>query len=360
MSVGPVVDVIVPVYKAEQYLRQCTDSILGQTWKELELWLVDDGSPDHSPELCDQIAAEDGRVHVIHKENGGPNDACICGVRASANPYIMFVDGDDWLERSCIEEMMEHAAGIGAGEVICGGYMIERDWKNSPEYRGNGAEPGEYTGSRLQEAVFDRLLGNEERTIILSRCMKLYSRELIENNIIYCDTGIRMGDDVCLIVPAILDARRLYVCKDAWHYHYRFVHQSIVHAYDPGMRSNMHRLKAALLKIYQEKNRDPEQVEKEYFYLMLLVLKNEIRRGGVPLREITGQIRTICLEEQLKSISARIVQPPHDNANRLLMFIIQNPDRLRIMLVHLVFRLRLAVDRMQAGAAALRSKDQNS
>ena len=100
-EVKPFVSVIIPVYKVEPYLRQCVDSVLAQTYRNLEIILVDDGSPDGCPAICDEYAAKDARVRVIHKENGGLSDARNAGIRAATGEYLLFLDSDDYLENKC-------------------------------------------------------------------------------------------------------------------------------------------------------------------------------------------------------------------------------------------------------------------
>lgn len=95
---NPEYSIIVPVYKVEPYLRQCVDSVLCQTFEDFELILVDDGSPDQCPAICDEYAAKDGRVCVIHKQNGGLSDARNTGVEAAKGEYLIFLDSDDWWE----------------------------------------------------------------------------------------------------------------------------------------------------------------------------------------------------------------------------------------------------------------------
>ena len=93
----PLISVIVPVYGVEAYLNQCIDSILAQTHKNLEIILVDDGSPDRCPTICDEYARKDSRVRVIHKKNGGLSDARNAGLEIATGEYIGFVDSDDWI-----------------------------------------------------------------------------------------------------------------------------------------------------------------------------------------------------------------------------------------------------------------------
>ena len=103
------VTVIVPVYKVEQYLKRCVDSILKQTVEKIEVILVDDGSPDTCPVICDEIAKKDDRVRVVHKKNGGLASARNAGLTIAKGEYIVFVDSDDWIEPNMLEELLEKA-----------------------------------------------------------------------------------------------------------------------------------------------------------------------------------------------------------------------------------------------------------
>lgn len=105
----PEISVIVPVYKAEQYLKRCVKSILEQTYQDFELILVDDGSPDNSPSLCDEWAKNDNRIHVIHKENGGASSARNAGLKAAKGNWIAFADSDDWLDKAALKTLYDLA-----------------------------------------------------------------------------------------------------------------------------------------------------------------------------------------------------------------------------------------------------------
>ena len=91
------ISIIVPVFKVEKYLKRCVESIRNQTYPDIEIILVDDGSPDACPQICDQYAQEDARIKVIHKSNGGLSDARNCGIDAARGKYIGFVDSDDYI-----------------------------------------------------------------------------------------------------------------------------------------------------------------------------------------------------------------------------------------------------------------------
>ena len=140
---GERVSIVVPVYNVQEYLKRCVDSILAQTYENMEIILVDDGSKDSSGQICDSYAEKDNRIRVIHKENGGSNSARLAGVRAAMCEYICFVDSDDWIEPVMIEKMMEAAEREQADIVASGIYVDEpvRPWIWK-----NGIRQGVYKG----------------------------------------------------------------------------------------------------------------------------------------------------------------------------------------------------------------------
>lgn len=107
MKESPLISVIVPIYKVEQYLDKCIKSITNQTYKNLEIFLVDDGSPDRCGEMCDDYAKDDQRIIVIHKKNGGLSDARNAAIDVAIGDYIMFVDSDDWIELNACERIVQ-------------------------------------------------------------------------------------------------------------------------------------------------------------------------------------------------------------------------------------------------------------
>ena len=154
----PEISVIVPVYRAEAFLKTCTDSILGQTFSDLELLLVEDGSPDGSGALCDAIAAEDARVRVFHKENGGVSSARNLGMREARGRFLAFADADDWLAPNALEVLHRIAKDGGADTAGCAHYRAEVTGQMARE---PGALPlGVYGPEELREGIVNRLLGD--------------------------------------------------------------------------------------------------------------------------------------------------------------------------------------------------------
>lgn len=125
MNSQPKISVIVPVYKTEGLLDRCVESIVGQTNKNLEIILVDDGSPDNCPAMCDEWAEKDSRIRVIHKENGGVSSARNAALDIATGDYIGFVDSDDWIEPEMYSSLIQKISESGKNIALCSYYAVE-------------------------------------------------------------------------------------------------------------------------------------------------------------------------------------------------------------------------------------------
>ena len=330
------ISIIVPVYRTEEYLERCVDSLLNQTYRETEIVLVDDGSPDECPAMCDGYGERDERIRVVHKENGGLVSAWQAGVKASTGEYLCFVDSDDWVERDMLEKMAAYLSPRKGDkkEIICCNFVINRPGKETEHF--HGLEPGIYEGERLQGEVKENLLGHENRKISMSRCMKLFSRSLIEDNLKYSNPHITMGEDVNIVLPALLDCRRVVIMEGALFYHYFYNDTSMVHKYDAGMYEGIKTLYRTIKEIYKAKGRESGEIQadKEYIYLLLLALKNEIRSGE---KGYGNRVKTICGEKENREIIASNPVSVGDKTNRLLYFVLRHPWEWAIAALRLVF-----------------------
>lgn len=125
----PEISVIVPVYKVEEYLPQCIDSILAQTFTDFELLLVDDGSPDRCGEICEEYAGKDMRIRVFHQQNSGVSAARNIGLQHAKGTYIVFVDSDDWVSTDYLLHLYKSLPDTGIGLVMGGALKYSIDGK---------------------------------------------------------------------------------------------------------------------------------------------------------------------------------------------------------------------------------------
>ena len=173
----PTISVIVPVYKVEPYLHRCVDSILAQTFTDFELILVDDGSPDNCPAICDEYAKKDSRVHVIHQKNGGLSAARNAGICVAKGNYLFFADSDDVVPEDCLRQLKkacdEQHADIALGEI--------KKFKELSELRitnNKRVSAKLYSGIEAINKFLDRSIYTGK---YVSSCGKLYKRELFSS-----------------------------------------------------------------------------------------------------------------------------------------------------------------------------------
>lgn len=212
---NPAISVVVPVYKAEKYLKECVDSILSQTFTDFELILVDDCSPDNSPQMCDEYAKKDKRIKVLHhKVNQGSIAAYRDGVNASAGEYIQFVDSDDWIEKNMFERLYQKTVSEGCDFVYCD--VIRFTTEDNQLY---------------PDTTFDSR-GREKKEIVI--CMiedkfpqympnKLFKKNLF-NNLVWPEFMLR--EDTVIVIQLLLNAEKVGY-EYSILYHYRFNKESI-------------------------------------------------------------------------------------------------------------------------------------
>lgn len=169
----PLISVIVPVYKVEKYLNRCIKSIVEQTYGNLEIILVDDGSPDHCPAMCDAWAERDSRIKVIHKGNGGLSDARNAGMKAANGELIGFVDSDDWIAQDMYQCLYETMRADNSDIAACGVKMVWEDGLPSQMLTKNGS-----CVLDCEEAMKALI---EESWLKQPVWYKLYKTELIQN-----------------------------------------------------------------------------------------------------------------------------------------------------------------------------------
>lgn len=328
------VSIIVPVYNVEKYIAQCIESLQQQTYPNIEIVLVDDGSTDRCPEICDSYSKSDNRIVVIHKENQGLVNAWIDGTRISTGQYLCFVDSDDWVEKDMIAEFVA-VSNSNYEEIICSDLWIEFDSRR--EERKNQLNPGEYLENELKGIWENGILGNEQRLIMFSRCTKLITKSLIENNIHFCEKNIRMGEDLNIILPALLDCKRLVVL-DKKFYHYRQNNNSMIHVYDSNMYQDIQSLHRAMKHILEQKKikNVNELAGKEYIMLLFLVVKNELKGN----KEYIRYIKEICKDSDNRTILKSYTLKLTDKANICIWFVMKHPHTALIWMLKALMRVK--------------------
>lgn len=295
----PFLSIIVPVYKVEKYIHQCVDSILNQTLKDFELILIDDGSPDNCPDICDEYGIKDSRVKVIHKENGGPMSACKAGVKIAQGQYIGFVDSDDWIDLNMFEQLGLKALEHNVDMVCCG--LIKEFEDNSRPSEREVIRPREgfYNRKMIEHELFPKLINCGRimgRYVSTDRYDKIFKKDLLKNNLVFCDERVIIGDDMIMVFSCICDAESLYIDNYFFPYHYRIRNGSIMGSYNRQYFTQCKFLNEQLSLIANKKNvySFETQLVNELVSLAFDAIDLEILNCPDNRKEVIVHIRDIC------------------------------------------------------------------
>lgn len=209
---NPAVSIIVPVYNAEDYLKRCVDSILGQEYRDFELLLVDDGSTDTSGKLCDEYAAKDKRVYVIHKTNSGVSDTRNMAINHAKGTYLQFVDSDDWLTPDATKLMVRAAREHHCDMVISDFYRVAGE---RVSHKGDIEEDDVMD----QEAFAACMMENPSDFYYGVLWNKLYCREIVERYHLRMDSEISWCEDFMFNLEYIRHAESFYALRTPIYYY---------------------------------------------------------------------------------------------------------------------------------------------
>ena len=202
--------VIVPIYKVEKYLKRCIESVLNQTCKDFELILVDDGSPDNCPGICDAYASENANVKVVHKENGGLVSARQAGIKIASGEYVFNLDGDDAL----IPETLECAKNIITetnADIVSFSHAEYRNG-TTKEIVNDIIPVGFYDKENMIKSIYPHILSDKNmKNITYFLCGKAIRRTLVTPHQLNVTTKISLGEDLSCVIPCYLDANSFYM-----------------------------------------------------------------------------------------------------------------------------------------------------
>ena len=216
------ISIIVPCFKVEKYLERCLDSLRNQMLQEVEIILVDDGSPDRVPQICDEYARRDSRIKVVHKENEGLGYARNSGLNIASGDYVAFVDSDDFVELNMYQTLYDEAQKENADVVFCN-FLRETqngDWIECKEV----AEETKLTGSEIRMFMLDMIASpkkvKKERKCQMSVWHAIYKRSTIEKrHIRFLSEREIASEDIPFNVDFLSQCKKVVYCPDCF-YHY--------------------------------------------------------------------------------------------------------------------------------------------
>lgn len=207
------ISIIVPIYGVEQYLKRCVDSLVNQTYRNLEIILVDDGSPDKCGEICDEYAKKDERIVVIHKPNGGLADARNSGIKSATGEYLMFIDSDDWIELDTCEIIINEAILHKAEIVVFEFNLVYDNGKKVKRHSGIVS-----TTPTKEECIRSLIYKIPESGIFNNVCNKLFARRLFADIRFPCG---KVAEDHGVIYKLIHNAETVCVVDRCFYNYYK-------------------------------------------------------------------------------------------------------------------------------------------
>ena len=324
------ISIVVPIYGVEKYLDRCVESLVNQTYSNLEIILVDDGSPDRCPQMCENWAMRDSRIRVIHKENAGLGMARNTGIEAASGQYICFIDSDDYIALETIEEVYgairQHRADLVAfgmrkvnrhGEVVSS--MIPKGTREC--YRG-----WEVQEIFLPDWVDNRYCGVQIRNLCLSAWSCLYSMELIRRaNWRFVSERELISEDSYSLIRLARDVSCVAVLEKAFYY-YCDNETSLTRTYRPDRYERIKKFYGACLSMAQQQGYG-EAVQHAIagvtFSFVVAAMK-QIAESEISREQKKKEIAHIVVDDMMNDI-LHIVRNRYDGyARKLLIFAMQN------------------------------------
>ncbi|MDY6030089.1 MAG: glycosyltransferase family 2 protein [Acidaminococcaceae bacterium] len=286
----PLITIIIPVYNVEKYLSDCLDSVINQTYKNLEIILVDDGSTDDSGKICDDYAMIDNRIKVIHKHNEGVTLARIVAFQHSQGEFIMFIDSDDYVSDNIVDRMVFVQREYDVDIVSCQNFDDNDGVISEPGIR---TELGFYDKKRLIELLQTNFL-HDKRTLMAGMTGYLWTR-LIKRTFVgnALNAGVDMihSEDQVAMLQLLYDAQSMYVMKDRLYY-YVSRHGQVTKKYDSRLWNNFE----VYFKRIQQIDKCEylkEQIPRRIFMMLRMLVQMELRN------------KTLCYSKRLNNVRVR-------------------------------------------------------
>lgn len=319
----PLVSIIVPVYKTEKYIHECVDSLINQTLKDIEIILVDDGSPDNCPAICDAYADKDNRIVVIHKDNGGLSDARNVALKTAKGDYIGFVDSDDFVEPTMFEKLYNSAITHNSDISICSHSLINSSRKDlSLPFKSDV-----YKDDEIVDNFIIPLLGDDRDADIYYLegfvCRQLFKRDLIADNKFKSERAF-FAEDVVFDLEVYQKCSKMSVVNEPL-YCYRYNEESLSNRYRPNVWNMLFNLLSFMDSIIdslgiQEKSlvRNTNQIIR-FIKFSLINLKKE--ECPLTKKEKINELKTIFESKYAKTVLKTSVLRKQDFKTTILFLL---------------------------------------
>lgn len=300
------VSIVIPVYNAESYLTDCIESIINQSYQNIEIILVDDGSTDNSGSICDNYAKKDNRIKVIHEKNSGVSTARNSGIKASSSGYVNFIDSDDIVHSDYIKKLVEN---VNSDLLpIC---RIE-------EFQDRVTIKNEDNG--IINLNKDRFIELCKLTLLNTPCCKLYNLDIIRNNNICFDTKLSLGEDLLFNLDYLKHIDKIVIVDQVLYYYRRSESNTLSTAYNPKMpeiQSILFDKYTDFFKVLSMDNSTSRIYDSYRYSILAIMIENEFKNKSVNFLERCLNVKKILKDSNMKKRINSIHNP--NNKFRFLL-----------------------------------------
>jgi glycosyltransferase involved in cell wall biosynthesis len=335
------ISIVVPVYNVEQYISRCIESLINQTYRNIEIILVDDGSTDRSGIICDEYEQKDSRIKVIHKKNGGLTSARLAGFHLSSGEYIAFVDSDDWVSTDMYKIMYRNIVKSSADICICSYYTVVKGnkfAKNIP------VKMGVYQSNQIKNEILIKMAGRnswiEEDYLTGFIPLKLYKKTLIQEGWFFSEREY-FAEDILFNLHAITSAKCITVINDQLYY-YSYHSSSLSNSYRHKRWDQLLKLNMYCRQFFQSqglfdcvKNR----LDNALVGAVLGSIDNEAKRDNP--KEFSGKVKEVSRIIQTPGVIEAInTQISDKNAKRRIYYLFIRAKLSAILVILSSLRMR--------------------
>lgn len=305
------ISIILPIYNVEPYIKQCLCSLIAQTYKNLEIILVNDGSTDSSLEICRAYAKIDPRIMIINKQNEGVAIARNIGMEKASGTYIAFVDPDDWIEPEMYDALLKQLKKWEAPVCLCNFY---KDYKKKSQAKLFEFDKEVLVGDEIIEYLINDMIGVADLlpkyTMIMGSVWRgLYLRQFLKENQLTFIPKVSIMEDLIFMIKVLLKCEKVAIDSGVW-YHYVQHSDSNLHSYNEQLWEHQLIVYQHLEQSLKETGLEEQlrnRLDTRYIGMILTTLKNEMytKKEG-DFKETLGRIKEILTDDTLKSVLERI------------------------------------------------------
>lgn len=337
------ITVIVPVYNVERYLVRCVESIQNQSYRNIEIILVDDGSPDCCPQMCDEFANKDKRIKVIHKKNGGQGFARNSALEIASGEYVAFIDSDDWISKDHIQNLYDQIKVYSADLAIGSYTAVDADYVQ--QVCTTSLALGVYEGQDITKRILLPLIGADKRfasdvQVNASSSMSLYSMKLIrDHGIQYISERQVVGEDLFFNLDICFRARKIVVVDESGYYYFDNS-ASTSRKYDKQrfLRTlEFRRVMGIYAEAFGLKKEAEKRIERSFLMKIRVLIRLIVTTEGMSRKEKIESIKSILDNEIVHEVLGSYPITFYIPAIRILMKLMYNKN---VVSVYYLMRLR--------------------